>query len=135
MFFYPPSYDSSNWNILYPAFHLIKLMIQVKSMAAPSEYFITLSGVKAWFWLKILRHFLMMLGLILIGSMSHSSILKVIELISSYAAQSEGAKQPLRTHIIFRTFSTRGWGFMRDLSSIIWLLERRQIECSVILTA
>lgn len=40
-YLFPARVESSNLNLLCPAFHLIKFITQVKSIAPPSEYLIT----------------------------------------------------------------------------------------------
>lgn len=130
---------SPDWAKLYfknPEFHFTKLITQVSNIDAPISIYKRLIGVKfLLFLLKIINTFLTRLVLILVGSISINSSLKVIEFINSFAIVQLGAMQPLRIQTIFKTFSTKWFGFIYFLKFIMCYFVSCLIEISVILIA
>lgn len=137
--FYGDSFSGgyTNLYLVWPAFHLIRLIIHVSIIVAPSDTYAKLSGVSDfWLALSILMTLLMSDYLICRGSMSMSSILNVIEFIISRAVVQLGATQPLNIHTMLNTFSTSGFGgFTEDLNSTMCALVSLRRDWSVILTA
>ena len=88
-----------------------------------------------WKLFKILITLLIKLYLIFVASRSTSSSLKVMELIISLAMVQLGAIEPLKTHTMLSTFSTKWCGFTILRRSIICALVSLLIEASVISTA